>query len=230
MRKKAHLFLLLCVVACHANRPDHRTKMDAVKKEDNSPKILIDSAANAVYTENELEDFSKRYPVLIDEISSSPEVAYANLRCHPTQEDAGFNSEAGQDGFYLIYSYFLKKKNVGQGQRRERLLKLYRSINEIYGELAQGGTYFGHQFNRIPAFVEYDLYCLAPADSSLIYKNIKSLYIGLFKEEIKNTVSEDNELGPATEKKLLKEVDKLALLITDYTDLMLVRKFQYSHY
>ncbi|MEZ2442256.1 hypothetical protein AB6805_11065 [Chitinophaga sp. RCC_12] len=230
MHKGFLFFLLFCLVACHANKPDHRTKIDTAKKEDSSPKITIDSDANLVYTENELKSILKRNPVFMEKYPTSPAEAYANLWCHSIPEDARFGGEAGQDEFYLLYSYFWKKKNVNQQQRRERLLRLYRYVNEIYGELHHGGTYFGHQYKRIPAYVEYDLYCLDPVDSLPGYKNIRSLYIGLFKEEIKSKISVENDIDPAAEEKLLGKVDELAPLMTDYVDLMLVRKFQYSNY
>ncbi|NLR56841.1 hypothetical protein HGH93_01920 [Chitinophaga polysaccharea] len=230
MHKAYFLFLLLCIVACHANKPAHRTDIDAVEKEDNSLKIIIDSETNLVYTENELNDILKRNPVFIEKYPSSPAEAYRSLEDPSVQGNDRFYSEAGEDEFYLLYSYFLAKKNVKHHPRRERLLKLYRYVNSIYGKLQHGGTYFGHQYSRIPAYVEYDLYRLDPGDSAWTYNKMKSLYIDLFKEEVKSKISRDHDIDPAAEKSLLKEVDELAFLITDYTDLMLVRRFQYSNY
>lgn len=230
MHKVYLLFLLLCIVACHANKAAHRTEIDAVKKEDNSLRIIIDSETNLVYTENELKDILKRNPVFIEKYPSSPAEAYSSLGDSSVQGNGRFYGEAGEDEFYLLYSYFLARKNISQRPRRDRLLKLYRGINSIYGALQHGGTYFGHQYSRIPAYVEYDLYRLDPADSTRIYKKMKSLYIDLFKEEIKSKIPGDHDIDHATEEKLLKEIDELALLITDYPDLMLVRRFQYSNY
>ena len=40
-------------------------------------------------------------------------------------------------------------------QRRDKLNKICQGINDMAAELARGGTYYAHQYNRIPAFAEY---------------------------------------------------------------------------
>lgn len=231
MYKGYVLCLLLGLAACHANNSAPASERDSVPKtKDNSPKILIDSETNLVYTHNELQGILNRNQSFTDEYPPNPDDAYAKMQCHATQEDAGFNSEAGQDEYYLVYSYVLKRRDTTYNPRRERLLKLYRAVNEIYGDLQHGGTYFGHQYNRIPAYVEYDLIRIKAGDSSLNYTNTKLAYLNMLKAEIKTKLSADVDMDPETAKVLPKKADELGLLMKDYTDLRLVRKFQYSNY
>lgn len=223
-------FLLLCIIACNANQPAQPPVTDTVKVADNSPGITIDSASGLTFTTTELQAILDLYPVLNKDYPPAPDEAYAGRSHTPPNERLDFSSEAGQDQFYQLYNYFLSKKNAHQHKRRARLIQLYNGVNDIYGDVRHGGTYFGHQHQRIPAYVEYDLTRLRNADSTLPYTNLKPLYINLFKEDLKSEIAADPEINIAEGKKLLKKVDELAPLITDYADLVFVRRFQYANY
>ena len=75
-------------------------------------------------------------------------------------EDITFTSETGQDYYYLCYTYFLKKRYTHDNYKtkRENLLELYNSINDIYAIIARGGTFFSHNKPRMQAYAEWDIY------------------------------------------------------------------------
>ena len=77
-----------------------------------------------------------------------------------------FGGEAGQDEYFMLYALLLGKENErkagGQtaeiAEIRKNLNEIYRGINRMFGIVIGGGTYFGHEYARIVALTEYDIY------------------------------------------------------------------------
>ena len=98
-------------------------------------------------------------------------VAFKNVK----DNDPGFlsfSSEVGQDNYYSLYAYFLMQRDSSPAliQRRDKLNKICQGINDMAAELARGGTYYAHQYNRIPALQNTRLICFA-LDSVSFLKN-----------------------------------------------------------
>ncbi|HSZ86962.1 MAG TPA: hypothetical protein VK787_13095 [Puia sp.] len=110
-----------------------------------------------------------------------------------------FGSEIGQDEYYILYAYFLKKKNNKNNfeVRRNTLIKIYNDINEIFGMLSYGGTYFGHQGRRIIGYAEYSIYLYSQNEEDYKKKydisKQKKFYINSLKQFIVNEESADVE-------------------------------------
>ena len=77
-----------------------------------------------------------------------------------------FLSETQTDEYCGLYAEILKMRNEGtEGgqtaeteQIRSDMNKIYRSINHLFGLVAGGGTYFGHEHARLVARTEYTVY------------------------------------------------------------------------
>lgn len=214
--------------------------IDSVSVPKDSIMIYSDEFDTIKYPQSELNLITRNYPVLVDTIPSDPNEAYVMSGCSSDKKGYRFGSEAGQDEFFVLYGYFLKLKNGEKKYQiqRERLIKIYRTINDIYGYLNYGGTYFGHQYKRITGFVEYSIYSLINNDG--YYKRMynftkqKKLYILSFKQLIEDELSVDNETFGDDKKikkiEILDKLRKLDSLILDFSDLKCAQKFQYSNY
>lgn len=214
--------------------------------DDDTEKVNIYSEELESYDipRGELKKLLKRNPELNNDYFSSPDIAYSKRGCNTfTKNDEyanEFNSETGQDEYYVLYAYFLKKKNGDKkySVQRERLIDIYRTINTIFGKLNNGGTYFGHQHQRIIGYVEYSIYSQINHGDYYVkkydYKKQKQLYLGLLTQLIKDEVKVDDDAvekeKAEKEKELLKSVQKLNELIANYPDLKCAQQFQYSNY
>lgn len=146
-----------------------------------------------------------------------------------------FGSEAGQDDFYILYAYFLRERNDSKEiDKRDNLIKIYRNLNEIYGELNRGGTYFGHQYIRIVGYAEYDIY-----NSSLegVNRNIKDFhkekqdFLKSIEKDIDKTVEELHDFRTGlTSADLLQYVKQLNNLLSDEFYLSRAKEFKKTYY
>ncbi|MBG9377689.1 hypothetical protein I5907_15715 [Panacibacter sp. DH6] len=152
-----------------------------------------------------------------------------------------FGSEQGQDTYYILYSYFLRQKynDKNLDTVRENLITIYQTINDIFGYLQYGGTFFGHQFNRINGYAEYGVYeykSFSDIDNKLTdIGRLKMLYLTSLKEIIHREAELDNEIPQRAEKaarenELLKYVATLDKIIDNYFYLKKAQQFQYSYY
>jgi hypothetical protein len=191
------------------------------------------------YTSVELKDILNLYPELQEEITRSPDEVYARRSLCLAGNDRRYSSEAGQDEYYILYAFYLKQKN-GEAQyqkQRDRLIAIYRIINNIYAELSGGGTYFGHQYRRIVGYVEYAIYVQNDNEyynRSYDYTLQKKLYIDMLKQYIADEVAANNDIIQVEkvnfQKRLFDAVEKLDKTITSFSDLKSAQQFQYSHY
>ena len=151
-----------------------------------------------------------------------------------------FNSEVGQDDYYILYAYLLKQKNgiANYVVRRKQLIDIYSNINSLFGHFEYGGTYFGHQHSRIYGYAEYSVYLYSQSKDDIaktydITKQ-KELYIKSLRQLIEDEIKIDqNTFGKEKidrTKELNKIVDDLDKLITDNFYLRRAQEFHYGHY
>ncbi|HEY8967721.1 MAG TPA: hypothetical protein VIM64_01475, partial [Puia sp.] len=119
------------------------------------------------------------------------------------------------------------------------LIRIFETINDIYGRLNHGGTYFGHQDSRLIGYAEYAVYLLSK-EPGWFKKDYpiaaqKAKFLDLIHQQMLDEVGVDNYLlGPdekqKTKQEMQKELDKMAALITNYFYLTTARSFLYEHY
>lgn len=213
---------------------------DSISMSKDSIVVYCDVYDTIKYSQSELNTISRNYPMLVDDIPRDPKEAYIMSYCPSNKKSYRYGSETGQDEFFILYGYFLKLRNGDEKFQiqRERLINIYRTINDIYGYLNNGGAYFTHQYKRIVGFTEYSIYLQINNDEYNIktydYTRQKNLYIQTFKQFIEDEISIDNEVignGKKIRKsEILKELEKLNSLISNYSDLKNAQGFQYSNY
>ncbi|WP_313533550.1 hypothetical protein [Sphingobacterium athyrii] len=187
-----------------------------------------------IYSRDYFDNILRVRPEFVFDETINPTLSYH------LQQDIEFNSEAGKDHYYMLYSYFLMQVNGEQkyATQRKRLFQLFSKINELFASIEQGGTYFGHQQKRLLAEVEYAIY-LMPKDKSEIQKiydikKQKQLYIQglrqLVIDEITNNEEIESQHKPDQVKRLNKIVDDINLLIIDNFSLRRGQYFQSNYY
>jgi hypothetical protein len=191
--------------------------------------VITERGDTVSYSKEEFNSIVDAHPELYSDEVRDPDLIYYNS---PT--DIRFASEAGQDGYYELYARFLKKRNGIQryAERRKKLIAIYENINGIYGELQQGGTYFGHQYYRISGYAEYSVYLYKISENNLektydISKQ-KSLYIRSLRQLIEDEISPFAK--PGLKKEMNSWVNDIDKAITDNFYLRRAQEFQYSHY
>lgn len=200
------------------------------------------------YSKDEFNKIIDNFPTLYSSIPVNPDISYAQsgyfkdvVDERGNKKHLSFGSEQGQDNYYILYAYFLRQD---QGDKelsivRENLLDIYQCLNDIFSYLQYGGTFFGHQFNRISAYAEYGVYeysQFSDIDNKLTdIQKLKEFYIASLKEIIHKQIALDDEIPQKIDKlerenKLLKYVSKLDSLITDNFYLKKTKHFQYAYY
>lgn len=69
-------------------------------------------------------------------------------------------SESKKDEYFKIYAYILRHKNPNYEKERKELNEIFQNLNSFFALLADGGIGFGHEAERICAYVEYELFYL----------------------------------------------------------------------
>jgi NADH:ubiquinone oxidoreductase subunit len=190
-----------------------------------------------VYTKAEFNSIIDNYPELVSKNTYHPDITFHGLR----KKETRFSSEVGQDEYYGLYAYFLKQKNgdAVYSKRRRTLLLIYEKINELFQNIQDGGTYFGHQVSRIEGYVEYDIYQHKwykkeqYQDEKKIAKQ-KALFIETLRQIIIDANLERNDIPQEYKIKRMKNmnrmVDEIANNITDLFYLRKAQRFMYTHY
>lgn len=189
-------------------------------------------------SKKEFNDVVDNHPELYSKDVGDPDATYAlsNAEKQPV-----FNSEAGQDEYYLLYAYFLKQKNgiAKYAAQRRKLIAIYATLNTIYGFLNYGGTYYGHQGSRIMGYAEYSIYLFSWSKDyyqrSYDITKQKAHYIAGLRQLVLDEEKIDNNTLPGKEKEerrreLYKEINTLNNLITDYFYLRRAQSFEHEHY
>ncbi len=213
-------------------------KIDKSKYYTNKDTIVI--ATEIGYTEKygkeEFNEIIDNHPELTSDYTENPDQVY-----HCSGDKEGFNSEAGQDGYFILYAYFLKNKNGDKkySERRRKLIDIYQNINSLFANFEYGGTYFGHQGARILGYAEYSVYLYKQNETYSISKTYditkqKELYI----KSLRQLISDESSINFNTTgqdkierlKKLNKIVDDIDKAITDNFYLRRTQEFHYGHY
>jgi len=200
------------------------------------------------YSKEEFNQIVDNFPSLYSSIPVNPDISYAQsgyfkdiIEDNANKMHLSFGSERGQDTYYILYSYFLRQKHNDKNldKVRENLIAIYQTINDIFGYLQYGGTFFGHQFNRINGYAEYGVYeykSFSNIDNKLTdIGRLKMLYLASLKEIIHREIELDNEIPQrakkaARENELLKYVATLDKIIDNNFYLKKAQQFQYSYY
>ena len=188
------------------------------------------------YGKQEFNQLIDNHPEFLSDYVKDPDLTY-----YSNGEKGEFNSEAGQDGYYMLYAYFLKNKNgdTKYAARRKKLIDIYSNINSLFAHFEYGGTYFGHQGARILGYVEYSVYLYKQNETYSISKTYditkqKELYIKSLRQLISDESSIDfNTTGQDKVeriKKLNKIVDDIDKAITDNYYLRRTQEFHNGHY
>jgi hypothetical protein len=197
--------------------------------------IATETGDTLIFGKDEFNLIVDNHPELFSEYPQEPDQTY---NCNAEKSD--FDSEAGQDTYYVLYAYFLKQKNGVDNNKvmRKKLIEIYTNINSLFQRFQYGGTYFGHQYLRILGYAEYSIYLYTQSKDNIektydITKQ-KELYIKSLRQLIDDENKIDNEtfgndkIGRSIE--LNKIVDELNNLITDNFYLRRTQEFHYGHY
>ncbi|KFF18459.1 hypothetical protein [Flavobacterium hydatis] len=268
MKNKIIILLVSCsfLVSCKESKKDIITvKPKEISAKKSLPrliddpkleneKILIyagDSNDSFVISKNKLNKIEQLFPVFKAELPLNPNDSYKGnewrnyINQDGKEETITFGSESDRDRFCLIYTYYLKQKNGEEKFRveREKLIQMYRAVNELYGGLNYGGTYFGHQFERLHADAEYSIYRLSLDkeyyDKKYDFQKQKKLYIQSLTQYVADEESQDPYQDNSTDgkqksaeraKRLQEKIDILQKLITNYFYLNEVQKFEMNYY
>ncbi|WP_367331778.1 hypothetical protein [Sphingobacterium multivorum] len=187
-----------------------------------------------VYSREDFDNILSNHPEFLFEETFDPTLSYH------LQHDMEFNSEAGQDNYCMLYSYFLMQVNGEEkyASHRKRLFQLFSKINELFALIEQGGSYFGHQHNRLLAEVEYSIY-LMPKDKSELQKPYainkqKQLYIQSLRQLVADETANNGGIEPQWKlnqiKRLNAVIEDINQLITDNFSLRRAQYFQSNYY
>jgi len=258
--------LSLLLINCKKDNPletINSQKADTIKMQNHLLPIIIDDAElekqiviiydngyeKLCYSKNDLNKIVKLFPTVNEQIVREPIEAYLfsgiwkeYINSTNKKETYTFGSEAGQDNFYLVYAYFLKKKNdeIKYDPERKTLIELYKAINEIYGTLNYGGTFYGHQNKRLIGEAEYSVHCLIK-NTTYYQKNYnfskqKKYYLEALKQYIldEESINVENKIDKLeAEKRMEKFHQKIATiekLTTNYFYLNQVQNFEIKNY
>lgn len=206
---------------------NHYTKQDSVV-------YITDRNDTAVYKKDQFNQIVKNHPEFFSEYFNEPDNFYQCLN-----NDNEFSSEAGQDEYFILYSYFLKQKNNSKqyNERRKNLITIYSEINSLFASIQHGGTFFGHQYYRILGYAEYSIYWYSREDGFSKTYNVssqKDIYIKSLRQLINDEIEIDDEINDdyKLEKKeeLNHRVNSIEKLITDIFYLRRAQEFHYRFY
>jgi hypothetical protein len=180
--------------------------------------IAFETGDTNTYSKEEYNHIVDNHPEFFENEILHPDLAYT------CADKEGFNSEAGQDGYYVLYAYFLKQKNgiSKYAERRKKLISIYQNINQLFQQLQGGGTYFGHQSWRIMGYAEYAV--------SIYKRNEQSISKAHDISEQKELYIKSLRLLAGRDKDRNNIVNKISEAITDVFYLQRAQEFQYSNY
>jgi hypothetical protein len=227
-----------------------KNKADRLKYHTDKDSVFIYSQADDIlkFSKEEFNDVVDNFPELTSMNTLSPDSTYGIsditvelVDIVGNKKQLSFDSEAGQDDYYMLYAYFLKEKNgiAKYATRRNKLFEIYNTLNSIFGNLRHGGTYFGHQYSRIEGYAEYSIYWYRHYedyfDRPYNIEKQKAFYIGGLKQLILDEEEIDfNTVGvnekAERRKKLFAKVSMLDKEITDNFYLRMAQSFQSDHY
>ncbi len=238
-------FFLSCIFKANSQNIVQKIKSKYYTTKD-TVKITTLNLDTLVFSGAEFNQIIDSLPSLYQEFVVDPDINYNSRTTTKAflNKDGdiymSFNSEVGQDSYYILYAYFLKQKTGEQkySTRRTKLTQIYNTINRIFSRLNNGGTYFGHQYRRIIGYTEYSIYWYSQREDFFSKKyNIKTqkeIYLNSIRQLIKDELPDDGDTTgidrTKKEKELNEMVDTLSTLIDDAFYLKRAQAFQYSYY
>lgn len=210
--------------------------------------IAYEHTDTLVFSATELAQLADSFPTLNEQKPQHPDSSFAHSGYYRYLPDTSgnmkyvsFGSEAGQDNYFLLYTYFLRQKQTDTSliARRQSLLRIFNNINVIFATLNDGGTFFGHQVNRIYAYAEFALYEYNLQQNAYPetpdFSKQKTKYLNELSNKIMAQVAADpgiNNEADRSERRqfLLNYVADLDKLIADNFYLARAREFQYTLY
>jgi hypothetical protein len=249
--KTLYYIPLLTVLSCNSSTKQAETKshsdssthlsqtaqVDKSKYYTTKDTLLISTEVGdtSKYSKEEFNTIVDNHPELYRDNVQGPDPTY-----YCQTDKKGFNSEVGQDEYYMLYAYFLKQKNGVDkyADRRKKLIAIYSNINSLYQHFQHGGTYFGHQTSRILGYAEYSVYLYKSYEDRLsktydIGKQ-KALYIQSLRQLINDEIQADGETleqDKAKRKQNLNAIiDAIDKELIDNFYLRRAQEFQYEHY
>ena len=225
-----------------------KSEKNVVRTSKDSIIIYTDSRDTIKYGKQQLDTILLNYPELKSNQIQEPDFTYKNLgkesKLKVHDDKPRFSSEAGQDEYYILYSYFLKKKNGEEkyNHRRKSLIKIYEKINQVYSKLEHGGSYYRHQSWRIFGYTEYAIYLFEKNENTTTeyfhrkynIEQQKKLFITGLKQIISDETNADGGVENNYKLQRIKEISKIVneieSLITDFFYLRCAREFQIEYY
>jgi len=195
--------------------------------------LLVKMDENLLFvSKNKFEEVINEHPEFLNIDYNSPDILYAI-------NSKGFESEVGQDDYYLFYAYFLSKNQNSEIDKinRNKLLEIYTSLNRIYALLDNGGTGFAHLYKRIFGYAEYSLLIYnnnIQDEIKVDFKQQKTLFIKNLELIVSNRLQNEWNYNNSEKKKIQIELNKLIEIIkksiTDSYLLLETQKFMFSTY
>jgi hypothetical protein len=218
----------------------YHTRMDTIR--------IPTEFGNMEYSREEWNCIIDSFPELYSDKVVHPDTTYVSSRqwvewvdSLGNEKNITFGCEACTDAYYELYAWFLKNKNGIQqhAARRKKLLEIYRTLNNLFGRLYYGGTYYGHMYRRIEGYAEYDIYRYIHKKALFVnpsdFRQQKAQFISALKEHTGYGVNKDVYLITDDDKRerlleLRKDIDYLNKEITDYFFLETGRAFRKDSY
>jgi len=194
---------------------------------DDADSVLLQTYPETIKeTKGRLRKILKYHSELQTEFPQQPDISYElDNEKSSANGHIDFSSEAGQDEYFLFYSYFLGIKNGGEKYQAKRvtLTNIYQDIYLLYLKLLGGGASYRHVYFRICAYVEYSISQGTDVDSyerTYNISNQKRLYINSLKQriidELNTTMEVPDKTKPKLKKELFKTVNQIDGLITNF--------------
>jgi len=197
--------------------------------------IEVGNAHSLKFSKAEFNDIIDRHSEFTNDFIPEPDQAYMS-----NGVKGKFASEAGQDNYYILYAWFVKQKNgINKYEvRRKTLIDIYSNINSLFGSFEYGGTYFGHQYARIPGYAEYSVSLYKQSEKNLVKSYDIAKQKDLYITSLRQLIEDENSIDPETtgtdkilrKKELNEIVDKIDKAITDNFYLRRAQAFQYKYY
>ena len=173
----------------------------------NTVSVCTASSDTFNFSKEDYNDIINTYPELTSSNTLSPDSTFHSripidsLNKPNQPEQYSFESEVGQDTYYILYAHFLKQKNgvAIYALQRKNINTIYQTINSLFASLSNGGSFFGHQVTRIDAYAEYSIYQYknnqAFYNSQSNISISKANFINILKQSVEKEIQSDKSLS-----------------------------------
>ncbi len=151
------------------NQQSSYSRIDsALYTDKDSVVIATEDRDTMVFTKEEFNNIITGYPELYSEWPEPPDIAYAIRGVNKQLIDTpgkvpiiSFESEAGQDAYYMLYTWFLQKRKPGNKNLlpEEEIQQRYLLSSIVFlGISNMAEPILGTSIQRISGYAEYDIY------------------------------------------------------------------------